>query len=126
MIGIDLVDIKRFERFYGKFEKKALKRFLNNEEIELSNLKIQTLAGFFASKEAISKALGTGIGKELSFHDIKLYKDKKNAPYFTLPKKIIEKYEITDTALSITHEQDYAIAVAYIQSNSSVKKPLYH
>ncbi len=117
MIGIDLVNIKRFSNFYKKFGKKALLRYLCEEEIELSKNRLETLCGFYAAKEAISKALGCGIGKELGFHDIILYKTKDNAPYFTLPKKIIEKYNIKNLSLSITHEKEYAIAVAFIEAN---------
>ena len=126
MVGIDIIDIGRFERFYEKFGEKALKRFLSDKEIALSNLKIDTLAGFFASKEAISKALGTGIGDKVGFFDIKLYKDSKNAPYFTLPKKIVLEYGIKETSLSISHEKSYAVAVAVIETNSTSQKNLYH
>ena len=117
MIGIDLVNIKRFENFYKKFGKKALLRYLCQDEIELSKKRLETLCGFYAAKEAISKALGCGIGKKLNFHDIILHKTKDNAPYFTLPKEIIEKYNIKNLSLSITHEKEYAIAVAFIEAN---------
>jgi len=117
MVGIDLVNIKRFENFYKKFGKKALLRYLNHEEIELSKKRVETLSGFYAAKEAVSKALGCGIGKELGFHDIILYKTRDNAPYFTLPKKIIKKYNINNLSLSITHEKEYAIAVAFIEAD---------
>ena len=117
MVGIDLVNIKRFENFYKKFGKKALLRYLNPEEIELSKKRVETLSGFYAAKEAVSKALGCGIGKELGFHDIILYKTRDNAPYFTLPKKIIKKYNINNLSLSITHEKEYAIAVAFIEAD---------
>ncbi len=117
MVGIDLVSIKRFERFYKKFGEKALYRYLCKEEIELSKKRVETLSGFYAAKEAVSKALGCGIGKELGFHDIILHKTKENAPYFTLPKKIIKKYNINNLSLSITHEKEYAIAVAFIEAD---------
>lgn len=118
MIGVDLVSIKRFENFYNKFGRKALLRYLNAEEIELSKKRVETLSGFYAAKEAVSKALGCGIGKELGFHDIVLHKTKNNAPYFTLPENIIKKYNITDLSLSITHEKKYAIAVACIEARN--------
>ena len=117
MIGVDLVNIKRFEKFYKKYGEKALLKYLCKEEIELSNKRVDTLSGFFAAKEAISKALGCGIGKELSFHDIVLHKTEKNAPYFTLPKRVINRYNINNLSLSITHEKEYAIAVAFIEAN---------
>ncbi len=125
MIGIDIVSIKRFEKFLDKFQNRALERFLTLDEISLAKT-TQTAAGFFAAKEAISKALGSGISKECSFKDIIIYKDAKNAPYFTLTKNIIDKYNITDTALSITHDGGFAIAVAQIESNKSRITPMCH
>lgn len=125
MIGIDIVSIKRFEKFLDKFQNRALERFLTPCEISLAKTP-QTVAGFFAAKEAISKALGSGISKECSFKDIIIYKDSKNAPYFTLSKNIIDKYSIIDTALSITHDGGFAIAVAQIESKKSRTTQMCH
>jgi len=125
MIGIDIVSLPRFEKFLKKFPDKALQRFLTPDEISLVKTP-QNAAGFFAAKEAISKALGTGISKECSFKDIIIHKDAKSAPYFTLTKDIIEKYTITDCALSITHDGGFAIAVAHIESKQKKKNPLCH
>ena len=115
MIGIDLIKIDRIKRFNERFGDKALKKFLDSDEILLAK-STHTQAGFWAAKEAISKALGVGISQECSFFDIKLHKTPKNAPYFTLSKHLIESFNIIDTALSITHDGDYAIAVATIQT----------
>ncbi len=125
MIGIDIVSLERFEKFVNKFPDKALQRFLNLEEISLVKSP-QSAAGFFAAKEAISKALGTGISKECSFKDIIIHKDAKNAPYFTLTKDIIEKFSITDCALSITHDGGFAVAVVQIETSAKNKNPLCH
>ena len=125
MIGIDIVSLERFEKFLKKFPDKALQRFLNPDEISLVKTD-QNAAGFFAAKEAISKALGTGISKECSFKDIIIHKDEKNAPYFTLTKDIVDRYSITDCALSITHDGGFAIAVAQITTKINNKKPLCH
>ncbi len=125
MIGIDIVSIKRFEKFLDKFQNRALERFLTSAEISLAKTP-QTAAGFFAAKEAVSKALGTGISKKCSFKDIIIYKDSKNAPYFTLSKSIIDKYNITQTALSIAHDGGFAIAVAQIESKKSRTTKICH
>ena len=127
MIGIDLVKISRIQEFYDRFGKKALERFLDEDEIALCKDKIESISGFYAAKEAISKALGTGISKELSFLDIKLHKTKKNAPYFTLPKRVIDSYDIVETSLSITHEKEYTIAVAILKTKyPNQELPLFH
>ena len=115
MIGIDLVKLSRMERSIERFGDKFLQRYLSPEEITLVK-NHKTAAGFWAAKEACSKALGTGIGKECSFHDIKLSKTPKGAPQVTLSKNIIEKYKITDMSLSITHDGEYAIAVVAIET----------
>ncbi len=125
MIGVDIVKISRIERMKERFGDKALKRFLDIDEQKLASSSTSH-AGYWAAKEAISKALGVGISKKCSFFDIKLYKDNNNAPYFTLSKHLVEEFEITDTTLSITHDGEYAVAVASIESKLKRVNPLFH
>ncbi len=121
MIGVDLLKIDRIEDMMKRFGDKALKRFLDDEEIELSKNKLETIAGFYAAKEAVSKALGCGISKECGFKDIKIYKDEKNKPYFKLSKRVIENFGITYTDLSISHDAGFVIATAQIESKNRSK-----
>ena len=104
------------DRIIKRFGEKALLKFLSTSEIELIKSN-KTAAGFWALKEAVSKALGTGIGKECSFHDIEIFKTQRGAPYFILNADIIQKFNIKDTSVSITHDGEYAIAVVAIQTN---------
>ncbi|MGP2657378.1 holo-ACP synthase [Malaciobacter sp. WC5094] len=110
MIGIDVASVDRIKRMYEKFGRKAYERFLDDEEIELIK-RPESAAGFWAAKEAASKALGTGIGKECGFHDIKIKKSKFGAPKIKYKKEIRKKYKIKKSYLSITHDQGLAIAV---------------
>ena len=110
MIGIDITSIDRIKKMYEKFGRRAYERFLDEEEIALVK-RPQTAAGFWAAKEAASKAIGTGIGKECSFHDLKIKKTKKGAPKLKYTKALREKFKIKKTFLSITHDQGVAIAV---------------
>jgi len=114
MIGIDIVNISRIQKMIDRFGTKATKRFLNKKERVLAK-KTQTLAGFWAAKEAASKALGTGIGKECSFKDIKISKTKLGQPKIKYKKHIREKYNIKNSFLSITHDGNFAIAVVVTQ-----------
>ncbi len=125
MVGIDIVNLQRFEKFLNSHKEKALNKFLCESEIKLAN-STQSYAGFFAAKEAISKALKTGIGKECSFRDIRLHKDANGAPFFTLSNKIVKKYQIIQTSLSISHDSGFAIAVAIIISSSQYSNPISH
>jgi len=98
-----------------RFGEKALQKFLSDEEILLVK-NYKTASGFWAVKEAASKALGVGIGKECSFHDIVISKTSRGAPIIKLSEKIVNNFNITDTSVSITHDGEYAIAVVAIES----------
>ena len=114
MIGIDLIKTSRMERFMKRFGDKALQKFLSQDEIHLVK-NHKTAAGFWATKEATSKALGVGIGSECSFFDISITKTSKGAPVLNLSKKIVENFNIKDTSVSITHDGEYAIAVVALE-----------
>ena len=114
MVGVDIVSIKRIEDVMEKKRQRFLDRVLDSDEQKLAN-SAQNVAGFWAAKEAVAKALGCGIGEELSFLDIKLHKKKSGQPYFSLPKSIMQRYSIKDTSISIAHDGGFAIAVAAIE-----------
>lgn len=115
MIGIDLIKTSRMERFMERFGERALKRFLSQDEIKLVK-NHKTASGFWAAKEAFSKALGVGIGEDCAFHDIIVTKNQKGAPIIQASKSLITKFNIKDTSVSITHDGEYAIAVVAIQT----------
>lgn len=124
MLGIDIVKISRLQSLESKFGMRGLKRFLNDEEIALCYrhknctqaraYNFSRIAGFFAAKEALSKALGCGISKELGFLDMCINIDSKGAPHIKLDNKakthFSQKIPFNYIALSITHESDFAIA----------------
>lgn len=114
MIGIDLIKTDRMRCFMERFGDRALQKFLSDSEIVLVK-NYRTAAGFWAAKEACSKALGCGIGSECSFHDIILSKTPKGAPQIALNPKVQHAFAITDISISITHDGDYAIAVVALQ-----------
>jgi holo-[acyl-carrier protein] synthase len=109
-VGTDIISIQRVEESLEKFGHKFLERFLDEEEIKLAK-KVETIAGFWAAKEAIAKALETGIGKELSFQDIAIRKKYNKAPYFFIKSK---NFTIIESSISISHDGGFAIAVAVI------------
>lgn len=112
-IGTDIIQIDRIERSLTQFGDKFKQRFLHPEEIELVQ-KTASIAGFWAAKEAISKALGCGIGSKLSFHDIIISKDSRGAPTFSLTPNAQALHKIKSSSLSISHDGGFAIAVAVI------------
>lgn len=120
-LGMDVCAIARMEEMLkdGRF----LARFFSLEEQEYIENKGrgagQTMAGIFAAKEALVKALGTGFtGGQLS--DICVLHDKFGAPYYDLRGNYAQhaaQRQITNLHLSISHDGDVAAAVAIAERN---------
>ncbi len=111
MIGIDIIQINRIEEFLKNFGQKGLERFLSKKEIE-TFIRPESIAGIWAAKEAFSKAVGTGIGKNCSFKDIEIYKNSKNKPCFTA--STLENFNLKNADLSISHDGGFAIAAVIV------------
>lgn len=109
-IGTDIVAISRIEELVEKFgiEKFADKILSDAEKLALEGRenKLAYLAKRFAGKEAVSKALGTGIGK-IAFKDIEILNDEQGAPYVNLPDSYINGQQVH---ISLSDEKDYALA----------------
>jgi len=118
MIGIDIIKTSRMKHLMERFGERGLQKFLCDEEVALVK-SYTTAAAFWATKEAFSKAIGTGIGAECSFKDIKIYKTDKGAPKLALSKSLVERFNILNAALSITHDGEYAISVVTVECNST-------
>ncbi len=119
MIGIDIISIARMQKFIEKFGRGALERFLCEKEIALrmntnKSINIPRAAGFWAAKEACSKALGVGIGSKLNFLDMHISKSSTNAPSIHLASEKINDFNVTNIALSISHDGGFAIAVVVV------------
>ena len=121
VVGVDLVQISRIGAMIERFGDKALQKFLHEDEMQLAKSE-QTVAGFWATKEAVSKALGSGIGKECSFLDIKIYKDAKGAPKLSFSKQLVKRFGITTASLSITHDKGYAISIVALSLSTPTDK----
>lgn len=114
MIGIDIVQIARITALREKFGDKFLHRFLCDDELALAHTD-ESLAGFYASKEAVSKALGTGVGEEFSFLDVKIRKNQKGAPFLEFSPQILAKFHIKNSSISISHDGGFAISAVIIE-----------
>jgi len=112
-IGTDIIQIKRIDTLLNKYGERFKERFLLDEEIQRVK-KIESIAGHWAAKEAIAKALGCGIGANLSFHDILIQKDHLGAPTFSLTPNAQKQHQIKTSSLSISHDGGFAIAVAVV------------
>ena len=117
-IGNDIIEIERIEKAISKesFKNKVYtQRELEN--IEKRGDRVETYAGIFSAKEAISKAIGTGV-REFSLTDLEILNDDLGKPYVVvserLDKIIKSKKENYQIEISISHSKKYATAVAII------------
>ena len=120
-IGTDLVEIKRIESI-NSIDKFANKILSKNELSIFNSLKeekkITFLSKQFAGKEAISKAIGTGITKQTRFKDIEILRDENVKPILNTIegfKKYMNDLGITKTHVSLSDERNYAIAFAVLE-----------
>ena len=118
-IGTDIVDISRVKKILERQGEKFVNRILSQpEQKELSGrITPPIVAKRFAAKEAVSKSLGTGIGFGVSFQDITIIHDSKGAPSVTLcggAAKVLDEKSGKNVLLSLSDEQDYAIAYAVL------------
>jgi holo-[acyl-carrier protein] synthase len=112
-IGIDLVEIKRISNLlnrHDKFPKRILtKKEYSHFQTLSEHRQLEFLAGRYAAKEALSKALGTGIGQDVSFKDMEILPDDRNKPVFST-----DLFSGT-VHVSISHSKEYAIAQVVLE-----------
>lgn len=121
-VGIDLVEVQRIASSVERFGDRFLRRVLRSPEIEYC-LKHRNPAPFiaarFAAKEAVSKALGTGIGRELSWQDMEVAHHPSGQPYVLLhgaAPALLHSKGAQTIHLSISHTQHHAVVVAIADS----------
>jgi holo-[acyl-carrier protein] synthase len=117
-IGTDILKVERIEKVVGRLGNRFVRRILTAEErleYDESALPNRLLAKRFAAKEAITKALGTGIGRGVSWLDIRIEHDDYGAPIVRLSGGALEvanRRGGSDVLLSLSDEADYVVAFA--------------
>lgn len=119
MVGIDLEEVKNIN-----FSQVFIDKIANQEECDYirkskcESLQKQRLTALFCAKEAVAKALGTGIGKTIGFKDIVLMHEESGKPFIKLQGKagkyFQEKFSGKQIEISLSHTENYAVAVAMI------------
>jgi holo-[acyl-carrier protein] synthase len=110
--GIDLIEIDRFSQAYIRHGERLLARIFTDQERRETQERIESLAARFAAKEAVSKALGTGIGA-VSWKEIEIIRGGSQEPMIRLhgnAEVLARNIGLTNWAVSITHNRDLAIA----------------
>ena len=118
-IGTDIVEIERIAQSLSRQGERLVKRVLMPSEqarfhsIENTNIKMAFLAKRWCAKEAVAKALGTGIAKGVGFQQIEIGNDEFGAPFVILHEEALIRLKAigaNKALISLSDEQHYALA----------------
>ena len=121
-IGTDIVNIERIQNILNKNRDGFINRVLTDHEKALFTNKADSAAFCakrFAAKEAFSKALGTGIGRVVSFQDLTVRSNEHGKPYFMPSEKLrlyLQEKGIKHGHLSISDESQNALAFVVLET----------
>lgn len=110
--GIDILEIERVKHVAERYGARFYRRIYTEREIAYCRGRAPQLASRFAAKEAVMKALGTGV-RGVRWRDIEVVRSRGQAPRIELHGTALARAErlgLTDLALSLSHSKDFAVA----------------
>lgn len=119
-IGIDVIEVERIEEAVEEFGERFLERiFVEAERSYCEGQQRPAIhyAARWAAKEAVSKAFGTGIGKDLGWHDVEIRRRTSGEPEVVLhgrAREFAESRGVVEIKVSLTHAKSYAAANAVV------------
>jgi holo-[acyl-carrier protein] synthase len=114
-LGIDIIKVDRIRDALARFGPRFSKRVLTISEAAYVRQRPETFAGRWAAKEAVSKVLGLGV-RGVGWRDIEIGRLPTGQPAVRLHGRArarAEQLGMERIAVSISHERDYAVAIAY-------------
>lgn len=121
-IGTDIVRVDRLKRSIEQNEHFVDKIFtpLEIDYCDARASRFQSYAARFAAKEAVMKAIGTGWDGRINWIDIEVVRDSLGKPSIICHRAslaFMEQHGVTSIHLSLTHEQEYAIAYVILEQS---------
>lgn len=116
-LGIDLVEVGRIKRAHNRWGERFLRRVFTADERSYCMKKAhpeQSLAARFAAKEAVLKAIGTGLSGGIRWTDIEVVNRKSGKPEVRLGERITRRIGNRKILLTISHTRELAIAQAVL------------
>lgn len=116
-LGTDIIEVARIRRAYKRFGSKFLDKVFTPLEQKYClafNNPEERLAGRFAAKEAITKAIGFKVQSRISFLDVEILNNISGRPYVNLSVVIEKALGNFHLLISISHCKEYATATALL------------
>lgn len=123
--GIDLLEVNRLDSVNPSIRERFIARVYTPTEISESKGLTEYLAGRFCVKEAVSKALGTGIGF-VHWQDIECLDGPRGEPVLRLhgnAARVAEQLGLEVWSVSISHTREYATAMAVAMGGIALADP---
>lgn len=117
--GVDLVEIERLQQTIDRYGERFLQRVFTEKELAEVGSNTASLAARFAAKEAVAKALGTGIGL-VSWREIEIQRGPSREPRLYLSgqaRSLASLLGLQNWSISLSHTRTHAIAVAVAIGN---------
>jgi holo-[acyl-carrier protein] synthase len=114
-LGIDIIKVARIRGTLAKFGRRFSRRVLTEAEDRYVRDRPETFAGRWAAKEAVSKVLGLGV-RGIGWTEIEIERLPTGQPNVRLHRRAAKRAEqlgMARIAVSISHESEYAVAIAY-------------
>lgn len=111
-VGVDIIEIERIERALERWGERFLRHVYTDDEVAFCRGRAPELAARFAAKEAISKALGTGING-IHWSEMEILPDALGKPLVRLYGRAAARAQslgLADFAVSLSHSRDFAVA----------------
>lgn len=116
-VGNDIIEISRIKKAWQRHGDRFLEKIFTAKEqaycLSKKACPERHLAGRFAAKEAIAKALGTGFGP-ISWLDIEIINDAQGKPIVVSSERLLSEFNHPQFLISISHCHEYATAVAIL------------
>lgn len=111
-VGVDLVEVRRIEEALARHGNRFLERVFTEGECKHCKGRAEALAARWAAKEAVAKALGTGVG-DVQWREIEVWCDDRGKPHIRLhgaAQRLAEALGVVELAISLAHENEHALA----------------
>lgn len=117
-VGVDMIENERVARSIARFGDRFLRRIFTAQEQMYCHGRVTSLAGRFALKEAVAKALGSGIG-DINWTDVEIVNNEQGKPLLILhneARRLADRQGLQEWAVSLSHTNTHAIGFAIAQT----------
>lgn len=111
-VGVDIIEIARIRQAVERYGERFLSRVFTSTELKLCRKHPGRLASRFAGKEAVMKALGTGV-RGVRWREIEILSERSGKPLVQLHGKTRDKADslgVAKLAISLSDSEEYAVA----------------